>query len=189
MYRLLASRLKNLLAYYVFGESDGEGGVTPHPEKVFYGPYPAPELYRAELPAACVTVAAGTSEGERQPHSRENVPETTPQKMTVREMALYVEVRYQIDVVAKKWTDIWGDGENEGLCDKLMRVCAENKWLADDAGEQLLRLELVGQAQTMDRLEDTRRWRRAMLEVVLSGHLLTSREETRATEVQVEVGT
>lgn len=187
MYRLLASRLKNLLAYYVFGSSDGEGGVTPHPEKVFYGPYPAPELYKAELPAACVMVVVGTSDGERQPHSRENVPETTPQKMTVREMALYVEARYQIDVVARTWGELWGDGSSEGLCDKLMRVCAEQKWLADDAGEQPLRLELVSQAQTMDRLEDTRRWRRAMLEVVLSGHLITSREETRVTEVQVEV--
>jgi len=187
MYRLLASRLKNLLAYYVFGEEDGGGGVTPHRERVFYGPYPAPELYAAELPAACITLVSGVSEGERQPHSRENVPDTTPQKMTVREKALYVEARYQLDVVATTWGELWGDGSSEGLCDKLMRVCAENKWLADDAGEQLLRLELVGQAQTMDRLEDTRRWRRAMLEVVLSGDLITSREETRVAEVQIEV--
>jgi len=186
MYRLVGDRLKKLVAYYAFGSSEG-GVVTPHPEKVFFGPYPAPELYKAALPAACLTLTGGTSGRENRPHAREDVPGTTPPQLAITTKVLSVATRWQLDVLAATAGELWGDGESEGLCDKLMAMFAANPWLADDDGEQALRCALLGQAMNADALENTKRWHRGILEVAVDGHLLATTVATRINDVQIEI--
>ncbi len=187
MVREFTDRLKKFVAYYVFGTDDGAGGITPHPEKVHFGPYPAPELYRAELPAACITYVPGAKpERVEHPHSRTVVAGTPPQ-VNIKTKTFYVEARFQLDLVAATVTELWGPAATPGLCDKFMAACAANPWLADMAGEQPLRLELAGDALNTDVLENAKRWHRATTDVVIGGYVITSRLERQAETVTVEV--